>query len=536
MSGASYCPLSPDQPSARLSSLIEQVQTKCVLIHKRTNTFALSNSVNIDSILSLSNETNWTDNVSMNMNSIAYVIFTSGSTGTSKVVPTSHKNFLACISALADSSIMMSNDVVVQTTPVTFDIHMQEILGTLWLGGTLCLLRPNGNLDMSYYTLTVERHQATLLIMVPTLISMLIQYLHNSAHHQNALVSVWRLCSLGEILLPKTAALIYNLMNSRAQLYNLYGPAECTLISTFHLVTRNDLNTNSIPIGRSLSGYECHVLDTYLEPIICGHQIGQLFIGGTAVFQGYLNQSNLTNEILVHLPLRDGIFYQTGDLVRIDAKSDLLHYVGRHDFQVKLRGQRIELSEIEGMIMGLSSEIINCIVIKCDHDNVEHLVAYIQTNVHINVNILRNQCSKYLPLYMIPSLFIQMDQFPLNINGKIDRKAFPSPDFSLLISAIDSTTNDEKPQSQMEQQISIIWTQILFLKSIPSMNMSFFRLGGHSLLLMKLHHRYQTEFHQSIDISDLFRYTTIADHCRLLKNSHTNSTESKWESFHITEG
>ena len=197
MSGASYCPLSPDQPSARLSSLIEQVQTKCVLIHKRTNTFALSNSVNIDSILSLSNEINWTDNVSMNMNSIAYVIFTSGSTGTPKAVPINHKNVNVCVNAFSSLSIMTDNDTVIQTTPPTFDIHLQEILGTLCLGGTICLLRSKGNLDMNYFTSVIRKHQISFAITVPTVLATLAQYIQSFSTHDYTLFSLQRLCSIG---------------------------------------------------------------------------------------------------------------------------------------------------------------------------------------------------------------------------------------------------------------------------------------------------------------------------------------------------
>ena len=129
----------------------------------------------------------------------------------------------------------------------------------------------------------------------------------------------------------------------------------------------------------------------------------------------YIDETSF-NLWSVHLYWREGIFCQTGDLVHIDAKSSLLHFVGRNDFQLKIRGQRIESDEIESIIMQLSSEIINC-----DHDNVEHLVAYVQTNVDLNMNPLREQCSKSLSLYMIPSLFIPIDQLPLNTNVKTQK-------------------------------------------------------------------------------------------------------------------
>ena len=289
-----------------------------------------------------------------------------------------------------------------------------------------------------------------------------------------------------------------------------------------------------MPIGRPLAGYTCHVLDTYLQPVLCDHQAGQLFIGGEAVFDGYFNRPDLTRETLVSLPKKLGAFYRTGDLVRLNSITGLLHYIGRTDFQIKLRGQRIELGEIEAVIMRSSSEIINCVVLKRNHDNEEHLVAYIQTKVTLNISMLRDECTKHLPLYMVPSLFVLIEHFPLNPNGKLDRKALPPPDFSLLLSS-DPTVTDEQPRTEIERQVSSIWCQVLNLASIPSTTSSFFKLGGNSLLLIKLHHIYQTQFHRTTNISDLFRRATIIDHAQLLE-AHQIVSEPQWQSFHITKG
>ena len=338
----------------------------------------------------------------------------------------------------------------------------------------------------------------------------------------------------GESLRPQIASQLYAYLNPTANIYHLYGPTECIFAATFHKVTKDDLQLDYLPIGRPLPGYTCYVLDTYYQHIICDSQVGQLFIGGDAVFAGYLNQPDLTQKALVPLPGKKGLFYQTGDLVRVDSTKGVLNYVGRADFQVKLRGQRIELGEIETTIMKSSSEINNCTVVKLHHNNEDHLVAYLQTTAHLDNHMLREYCIKYLPLYMIPSLFILLDRFPLNPNGKLDRKALPSPDFSLLLSST-MTIVDDQPQSNIEKQVSIIWCQILHLKSIPSISTNFFKLGGNSLLLMKLHHVYQKQFHHSINISELFRHATIMDHAQLLQ-SHQLTIEPQWHSFHINKG
>ncbi|CAF1461540.1 unnamed protein product, partial [Adineta ricciae] len=540
MSGASYCPLSPDQPSARLQSMIEQVRAKCVLCHNRTRTFISSNNINIDQILVLLTSTGWidgdddNDDINVYINSIAYVIFTSGSTGTPKAVPISHQNFAACVDALAYSAIMAHNDTVLQITPPTFDIHIQEILGTLWLGGSICLIRPTGNLDMNYLISVVQRHQISFTVTVPTLLAILAQHVHNFPDLRQALFSLKRVCSIGELLRPQTASQLYNCLNSTALIYHLYGPTECIFAATFHLITKDDLEQNSLPIGRPLAGYTCHVLDKYRQPVLCDKQVGQLFIGGQAVFGGYLNRADLTREALISLPQEQGVFYRTGDLVRVDVRTGRLYFSGRTDFQVKLRGQRIELGEIEATIMRFTPEISNCVVVKREHDNLEHLVAYVQTKVSVNISLLRETCRECLPLYMVPSLFILIDHFPLNPNGKLDRKALPPPDFSLLLS-FNSNAPDKQDHTDMERQVSSIWSQVLHLESISSTSISFFALGGNSLLLMKLQHVYQTEFHQAVDISKLFRHATIHDHAQLLED-HQMIIEPHWHSFNITRG
>lgn len=199
MCGACYCPLSPDQPLSRLNTLIEQVQPTCVLVHTQTNALISSKNVNIAQVLLLSNLSEWTeDEVRGDMQAIAYMIFTSGSTSTPKIVPISHENFDVCINALAQSAIMMDSDTVLQTTPSSFDIHMQEILGTLWLGGSVCLLRPNGNFDMNYWTSVVQRQEISFVISVPTFFTSVIQYIERSTHQQDLLATVRRLCSIGK--------------------------------------------------------------------------------------------------------------------------------------------------------------------------------------------------------------------------------------------------------------------------------------------------------------------------------------------------
>jgi hypothetical protein len=316
---------------------------------------------------------------------------------------------------------------------------------------------------------------------------------------------------------------------STAKFYNLFGPGECTIHSTHHLISDTDLHSSSISIGRPLPGYAFRVLDEYLQPVV-PDQVGEMFITGQSVFHGYLHRSDLTQAALIMLD--DGnTYYRTGDLGRVDPSEGVLYYVGRKDFQVKLRGQRIELGEIETVLMEIAT---NCVVIKTTHLDIDHLVAYVQTP-HTQHD-LQQHCLSRLPLYMVPSLFVILDHLPLNQNGKINRKALSLPNFSRLSM---SSNTDEQPRTEMEQQVRSIWCQVLsHLQFTPSITTSFFSLGGNSLLLMRLSHLYQMELKSDLNISDLFRHATIIDHARLLEryvNKDDNSA-NRWQSLNIIQG
>ena len=313
-------------------------------------------------------------------------------------------------------------------------------------------------------------------------------------------------------------------------IWDLYGPAE-TIICTYqpvHLTT----DTTTIPIGETMPNYKCVVLDGYLQCVIM-HQEGDLLVGGVGVFAGYLGRDDLTAKALVDI---DGeIFYRTGDLVRMDDNG-LLHYQGRKDHQIKLHGQRIELGEIERCL--LSTSISACVVIKWTDD---HLVAYVQTS-HIDEQQLRQHCHSHLPPHMIPSIFIILDQLPLNANGKVDRKLLPPPHFSHL-SSTHPTTNIElsEPRNDIELIIHHVWCDILKQDHIP-IHTNIFTIGGHSLLLMQLFHRYKTRFHletSSLSISHLFQHPTIAHHAQLIHqtlNIPQNIDHYSWSSLHLTRG
>jgi hypothetical protein len=288
-------------------------------------------------------------------------------------------------------------------------------------------------------------------------------------------------------------------------------------------------DTETIPLGRPLPNYYCIVQDNFAQPVIVGQE-GEVLMGGVGIFAGYLGRDDLTTEALIDI---DGeLFYRTGDLVRMDHNG-LLYYIGRKDFQIKLRGQRIELGEIERCL--LKTSISACAAIKWGDD---HLVAYVQSS-DIDEKQLLEYCQSRLPPHMIPSIFIILKEFPLNANGKVDRKRLPTPHFpSLPFSPFDEYN---APQNQLQKRVHDVWCEALRRDTEKiSMTTNFFSIGGHSLLFIELYHRYQLMFGfdtHELSIAPFLQQPTIVQHSQLLETVIMNNINStQWHTLHINEG
>ncbi|CAF1671182.1 unnamed protein product, partial [Adineta ricciae] len=536
--GAAYCALSPDDPPTRLHALVTQVGAEVVLVHSKTSAkFDDMFQGHLIDVGLINSHTDYSTNnfgtdhslrYDSSPDNLAYVVFTSGSTGTPKAVPITHRNFVACMTSFEQLGILTAMDVVIQVAPSSFDVHVKECIGTLMLGSSLVLLHAQGHLDINYLSKTIQQHNVTFFCIVPSHMTILSNYLAEQSEYSR-LRSVRKFGFLGEAIIPKTlATIIAHVDKNAVAIYNLYGPAECTLTSVYHRVTMNDIEQGSIPIGKPLISNRCVVVDQFSQPTLID-QPGELLIGGAGVFPGYLGQQHFTEKVLVEI--HGTQFYRTGDIARVDRKG-LLHYIGRKDHQVKLHGQRIELGEIEQCLLDSSSHVSGAVVVKYNDD---HLVAYVQSDRSAEIE-LREHCRSRLPPFMIPSVFIVLDQFPLNSNGKLDRKRLPTPDFS---SAYNRTA--DAPQSPLQKQVHALWCQILQRESDQiSITASFFSIGGHSLLLMQLYHRYVTVFEldaNTLTIGQLFQHSTIVDHARFIqlalhKPEHGNDS---WVSLHLNE-
>ncbi|CAF3542595.1 unnamed protein product [Rotaria socialis] len=329
-----------------------------------------------------------------------------------------------------------------------------------------------------------------------------------------------------------------------------------------------------LSIGTPCPNRFCLILDDYFQSVQ-SNQIGELYIGGSGLFRGYYNRPELTQQVLIELySIITGdirTYYRTGDLVKLNNQSEI-DFIGRTDFQVKLRGQRIETSEIEAVILRAfehntaPKNIQKCLVTKVTDEQTQqdYLAAYLQTDTagleprtqqHLEKQ-MKAACQKQLPSYMIPSFFIFLNQLPLNSNGKVDRKK--------LINIFRSQYEDAKrvlrdqhssliePQSDLEKKVYHIWESVLQLDCDRkvSMQANFYELGGNSLLMIKLNNMYREEFSRidgnKLGLQQLLKNSTIADHVLLIEggiaqtetaNGHyTNVDQLLWKPLYLTEG
>ncbi|CAF1427213.1 unnamed protein product, partial [Didymodactylos carnosus] len=316
MNNCIYCSLNLNDPLARCLTLIDETQSKHIFIHsftkdkfiqvKNDNTVQFINVEQIinDSCYIYNNmfDYNLLSNVITNIdNDIAFVLFTSGSTGIPKGILISHKNTRIRIKSYIEADIINKNDIVIQAAQCSFDVHLEDILGSISCGAQLVLLHSNGLLDLDYFSNTIRNNYVTHVDVVPEYANRLAEFWQNNLLYKTKQLDTIRCFILGgEHMNSKTIKLLLPFLTSKCKFFNLYGPAEATLSATCHLIQIEDLENHSIPIGYPFVGSSCYILDDYLQPVEI-NRVGEMFIGGSCLFQGYLNRPDLTEQALINI-------------------------------------------------------------------------------------------------------------------------------------------------------------------------------------------------------------------------------------------
>jgi len=502
--GGAYVPLDPTYPKERLTLVIGDSRMRILVTTEESRPhlpFGLSNlalsdlalvnaeDLSIDSLSSAPAPS------SAASHHLAYVLYTSGSTGKPKGVMLEHRNVVNFFAGM-DLAIGSEPGVWLAVTSVSFDISVLELLWTLTRGFTVVLDAGRGP---GFIADQITRHGVTHLQMTPSLAMMLT--LDSRAYA--ALASV-RTILLGGEAVP---ASLVNLLRKvfKGDVYNMYGPTETTVWSTSYLI--NEIGS-SISIGRPIANTQIYLVDEALQLVPLG-EVGELFIGGDGVARGYWNLPELTAERFITIPsLSAGCLYRTGDLARFLPDGNL-EYLGRADYQIKLRGHRIEPGEIEAFLEQCRGVRQAVVVLREDREGDKRLVAYLVASAGSpeSPGEVRATLASRLPDYMVPSAFVFLPSLPLTDNGKIDRNA--------LLKLPPPNLFDQDPQNaaeagtEFEQIIARAWREALGIPSVGFTD-NFFDLGAHSLTLAEVQARLQHDLGREIPLVDLFEFSTVA--------------------------
>jgi amino acid adenylation domain-containing protein len=549
--GGAYVPLDPSYPRERLDYLLADTAAPVLVTEQRRlaafgeQALARVRAVCIDADRArIAAHADAGPEVAVAAEGLAYVIYTSGSTGHPKGVMVRH-GALANLTAAACAAYSLGPaDRVLQFAAISFDTSAEEIYPCLAAGATL-VLRSDEMLRSSADFLAGCRTRRITLLDLPTaywhaLVADLSQGADAGAEAGTGAAAAWpptlgRVIIGGERALPERAAAWARQLGARVRLWNTYGPTEATVVTTLHELapasagSGNSGNSGSsgssggaagpgamdslreVPIGRPLAGARAYVLDVRLEPAAVGVP-GELCVGGAGVARGYLGRPDLTAERFLPDPFAAAAgaagarLYRTGDLVRW-LPSGELEFLGRTDRQVKVRGFRVELGEIEAALAEHPAVREAAVLAREDRPGERRLVAYVAPHPGREPALgeLRAFLERRLPEHMMPVAFVTLDTLPLNASGKVDRRALPAPDASRPALAAAYTA----PGTPAEEGVAAIWCEVLGLERV-GVHDDFYELGGHSLLLPQVMHRLRRDFQVEVPLRALAEETTVA--------------------------
>jgi amino acid adenylation domain-containing protein len=487
--GSCYLPLPVGAPSTRLAQIIANAGAP-ILITDRDH--------DLDVACELRPEPGTADApppATARPDNLAYIIYTSGSTGTPKGVAITNQNVVVFVK----DAMVTAEEVGGGTwrglmyAPHSFDASTSEIWQPLVSGGEIVVLAP-GPLDLGTLARTIVDEQINVAQFTPTLFALMADYAMDALGHL-FMVSVG-----GERI---SASCFQRVVDACPDtiVNNGYGPTETTVAATWYMMPSGHRLQGRVPIGRPGSNTAVYLLDRNLRPVPPGVP-GELYVGGPRVGRGYVAGPGLTAERFVADPFGPPgqRLYRTGDIARWN-RDGTLDFLERSDFQLKIRGNRVEPAEIEVVLESHPGVSRAAVIAREDQSGATYLAAYLLPR-SAPVRELREMAARRLPAYMVPSAFVTLDELPLTAHGKLDRKALPEP-------VLPSSTSEEKPASAAEEVVAGLFADLLGLPAVGR-NDSFFDLGGHSLLATQLAKRIGEAFDCDVPVPLLFEAPTVA--------------------------
>lgn len=446
----------------------------------------------------------------------AYVIYTSGTTGKPKGVMLHNYGIINHAFTKISELEIKKSDIIGHTLSFSFVASIWQIFSPFFMGSTL-VLYPENVITNSFELFTkAEQDKVTILEVVPSLLNSYLELIEDSGE-KVPLLSLKVLVLTGEKVTPTLVNKFYNHYNKT--LINAYGQSECS-DDTLHYRIPFSTDTTNVPIGKASHNTQIYILNKDLQPQPIGIP-GELYISGDGLAKGYLNREELTKERFVENPFkRDSLMFKTGDIVKWLPDGNI-DYLGRSDNQIKVRGFRIELEEIE-FALSRYQKIKEAVVIdRKDKNGNQYICAFYTSIENIPIAEIRQFLADILPDYMLPAYFIKLDNIPINVNGKVDRLRLPQ-----LTDDIVDEFEYVPPQGEIEEVIALVWRDLLMIEKIGR-DQNFFYIGGNSLKAVTLIYRLQKEFKITIPLLEIFKFPTISGLANYLRG------ESKTEYFSI---
>jgi amino acid adenylation domain-containing protein len=514
MAGGAYVPMDGNYPLKRLLYIVNDARIEILLVQKNfieTGYELQKHCKHIKHVIcideeDIGTETAMAPNVNVNAGQLAYVLYTSGSTGEPKGAMITHAGMLNHLYAKINDFGITENDVIAQTATQTFDVSIWQFTTALLTGGKTMVLTGEEAWSPQRLLQNIIDRQITIVESVPAHFSIILEFLSK------------------QLVSPPLPALRYLIMNGEAlpvdyckrwfeyypaiPMANVYGPTECSDDITHFIFNKCSETWRAyVPIGKPVQNVNLYVLDKAQQPVPIG-VTGELYVSGICLGRGYINNPGKTEKVFLTNPHAykddgsDSRMYRTGDFVRW-LPGGILEFIGRKDEQVKIRGNRVEMGDIDAVLAGMPGVRRHVVMAITDANAGKRLAAYIVFDGIFDKAHAYAWLRQRLPEYMVPSWLVELESMPLTSNGKIDKKSLPLP-----FTEHRAVAGDEMPGNETEQILAGIWKEILRIDHV-GMHDGFFELGGHSLLLMKMQLNIENHFFITIPLDILFQNDNI---------------------------
>ncbi|TXE05979.1 amino acid adenylation domain-containing protein [Gelidibacter salicanalis] len=513
--GCGYLPLDPDYPKDRLDFILKDAECNLLI----TQTF-IKKQYEESGVQMLYIDSNEIINDHKDFNppiikedDIAYVIYTSGSTGWPKGVPISHKNIINSTAGRLDF-YPENPDVFLLMSSISFDSSKAGIFWTLCTGGNLVITEKKAEQDIAHLEALIQKNSVTHTLMLPSLYKLILE--HGSISN---LVSLKAVIVAGEACLPELRNLHFEKLET-VNLYNEYGPTEASVWCTAFRIKKTDADI--IPIGKPVANAKMYLLNETLDMVPFG-AVGDMYVGGPGLTKGYINKPELNKKVFLNNPFNnnsDGRLYKTGDRGRYDQEGNI-EFLGRIDEQVKIRGHRIELDEVEKAMRQIFTN--NKIVVLVEEKNaIKRLISFVEASEPLDLLAIKATLKEILPDFMIPSAIYPIAEFPFLPNGKIDKKSLLGIERHTSSSPLGA---HELPTSETGAKLLNIWQQVLGLSTV-SVNDNFFEIGGDSIQSIQMLAMARKEG-IIITPNQIFEYQTIKELEDFI--SKNKDTDEQWD-------